>query len=119
MTKGLLFFEDCESQLLPGRVPTEVAAKILGCRPEDMPELARRKIVVPLGHPPKTAPKYYSTTQLLKTASCPTQMAKISDAIVAFWSKKNRDRKVNGKHARKGEQKDEYVLMNGLARELL
>ena len=93
MKNALLFFEDCESQLLPGRVPTEIAAKILGFRSEDMPELVRRKIVRPLGRPPKTAPKYYSTSLLLELARSPAQLSKASDAIVAFWAQKNRSRK--------------------------
>src|SRR5258706_1495658 len=97
MKNGLFFFEDCEAQLLPGRVPTEIGAKIIGCRTEDMQELARRKIVVPLGRPPKTSPKYYSTTLLLEIARDPVRMARISDAIVAFWARKNRNRRTNQK----------------------
>ena len=92
----LFFLDDRETQLVPGRVPTEIGAKILGVRPEDMPELARKKIAVPLGHPPKTSPKYYSTTLLLEIARDPIRMAKISDAIVNFWSRKNKKRNDRG-----------------------
>ncbi len=57
------------TQLLPGRITAEVAAKVLGFHPSDIALLVRSKLLKPLGSPSQNSVKYFATTDILTCAA--------------------------------------------------
>jgi hypothetical protein len=103
--KRVFFVTDCEFAWVPGRVPTETAAKILGFLPEHMPLLAK-KGCKPLGSPPPTGPKWYALKTLLQLVDDPAWLARASDSLVRASALKNqhRNKKRNGSPSNNAEE---------------
>jgi hypothetical protein len=83
------------SQLLnlrrtPARLNSEEAAWYLGFLPHEIPILLAAKVLKPLGNPPITGCKYFSSTALDKLRQDEHWLAKASDSIVKYWREKNR-----------------------------
>lgn len=77
----------------PARVRVEEAAVLLGFSVREMPILAAGGLLKPLGRPPLTGVKYYSTALLEELRRDGKWLAKASDYIVQYWQNMNQKRK--------------------------
>jgi hypothetical protein len=78
---------------LPARVRVEEAAVLLGFSEREMPILAAGGLLKPLGRPPLTGVKYYSTAALEELRRDQKWLARASDYIVEYWQNMNQKRK--------------------------
>lgn len=83
-------------KMLPARVRVEEAAWYLGFSTLEIPILAANGLLKPLGHPPLTGVKYYSTSALEELRRDEKWLARASDCIVQYWQNVNR-RRQNGR----------------------
>jgi hypothetical protein len=86
---------DSANDLVPARVPSEIAALRLGFRPEHIAILITARLLKPLGRPPKSGPKYFATVTLNQLAEDPEWLAKASDVVVKSWKYRNARRRKN------------------------
>jgi hypothetical protein len=78
---------------LPARVRVEDAALLLGFSAHEIPILVARGLIKPLGHPPLTGVKFFSSMSLEDLRKDEKWLAKASDCIVEYWRKVNDNRK--------------------------
>ncbi|SRR5581483_5780669 len=78
---------------LPARVRVEEAALLLGFSVHEVPILAARGLIKPLGHPPLTGVKYFAAVALEELRKDEKWLAKASDCIVEYWRNVNEKRK--------------------------
>lgn len=71
------------------RITTEIAAILLGFAKDDMPILARRKILVPLNDYGTNTVKVYATVDVLALAASREQLAKATRAVYEANRAKN------------------------------
>ncbi len=76
----------------PARQSITEAAWYLGCSEQDISVLVSAGHLKPLGHPPPSGSKYFATVELQRLRADAHWLAKISDAIVGSWRKKNASR---------------------------
>ena len=81
---------------LPARLGITEAAWYLGFTEHDIPALVSAGLLKPLGHPPASGSKYFSTNELQALRTDARWLAKASDAIVNHWRTKNFGRRNNG-----------------------
>ena len=67
---------------LPARLSTEQMALMLGIHADDIGLLVSSRLLRPLGHPGKNAPKFFMAAQWEELHQDSAWLAKISDAIV-------------------------------------
>lgn len=84
---------------LPARVRVEEAAVLLGFSVREMPILAAGGLLKPLGRPPLTGVKYYSTAVLEELRRDQKWLARASDYIVEYWQNMNQKRKETRKNS--------------------
>jgi hypothetical protein len=78
---------------LPARLRVEDAALLLGFSVHEIPILVARGLIKPLGHPPVTGVKYFSSLALEELRKDHKWLAKASDCIVQYWQEVNQNRK--------------------------
>lgn len=83
---------------LPERLTVQQVALMLHTTDEGVYVITARKLLKPLGHPPRNGTKYYGKTQLRRLAEDDDWLGRISDALVKFKWEKN--------HAMKNETSD-------------
>jgi hypothetical protein len=76
----------------PARLKVEEAAWYLGFSPHEIPILMAEGLLKPLGRPPATGTKYFSTAALEELRKDEKWLARASDCIVEYWRVRN-DRK--------------------------
>jgi hypothetical protein len=74
---------------LPARLDTEQLALLLGIHADDVGLLVSSRLLRPLGHPNKSAPKFFIAAQWEELRQDSRWLAKISDAIVNHHLKTN------------------------------
>jgi hypothetical protein len=78
---------------LPGRVSSEIAAKLLGFAVHDVAILVAAKLLKPLGNPSQNAAKYFATVDLQACAGDRLWLDKATKAVSKNWQTKNQNRK--------------------------
>ena len=86
---------------LPARLNTVLTAACLGFKPHDIPVLAARGFLKPLGDPMPNSDKYYARARVLERLDDEEWLSLATAALSQHWQKKNarKARKRNG-HAR-------------------
>ncbi len=77
---------------LPARLNLTETAWFLGFTEHDISLLVSAKLLKPLGRPPLSGSKYFSTVELQRLQADVGWLAKASDATVNHWKKKNAGR---------------------------
>jgi hypothetical protein len=85
----------------PGRLNTAQTAAFLGFKPHDIPVLAARGFLKPLGDPVPNSDKYYARARVLERLDDEEWLSLATAALNQHWHKKNlrKAKKQNG-HAR-------------------
>ncbi len=85
----------------PARLNTAQTAAYLGFKPHDIPVLAARGFLKPLGKPMSNSDKYYARSKVLERADDEEWLSLPTAALSLHWHKKNarKAKKQNG-HAR-------------------
>ena len=85
----------------PARLNTAQTAAYLGFKPHDIPVLAARGFLKPLGDPMPNSDKYYARARVLERLDDEEWLSLATAALSQHWQKKNarKARKQNG-HAR-------------------
>lgn len=73
----------------PARMKAEEAAWFLGFAPHEITILMSEGLLKPLGHPPLTGVKYFSTNVLEELRRDAKWLARASDCIVQYWKVRN------------------------------
>lgn len=76
----------------PARLRVEETAWYLGFSPHEIPILMTEGLLKPLGRPPTTGTKYFSTVALEELRKDAKWLARASDCVVEYWRIRN-DRK--------------------------
>jgi hypothetical protein len=86
---------------LPARLNTAQTAACLGFKPHDIPVLAAREFLKPLGKPMANSDKYYARSKVLERADDEAWLSLATEALSQHWEDKNarKAKKQNG-HAR-------------------
>ena len=86
---------------LPARLNTAQTAACLGFKPHDIPVLAARGFLKPLGRPMPNSDKYYARSRILERADDEEWLSRATAALGQHWQDKNARKtgKQNG-HAR-------------------
>jgi hypothetical protein len=82
---------------LPARLSLGEAAWLLGFTEHDISVLVAAGLLKPLGRPPSSGSKYFSTCELQQLRADARWLGKASDATVNYWRKKNAGRIKMGK----------------------
>lgn len=79
------------------RIPRRLTAKevgwFLGFEPHEVPMIGAAGLLKPLGNPKKSGRKYYLTALCETLGQNEKWMARASNAVIAFWQKKDAGRK--------------------------
>jgi hypothetical protein len=73
----------------PARMKVEEAGWYLGFSPHEIPILMAEGLLKPLGRPPATGVKYFSTVTLEELRRDVKWLARASDCIVQYWKSRN------------------------------
>ena len=73
----------------PARLKAEEAAWYLGFASHEITILMSEGLLKPLGHPPLTGVKYFSTSNLEELRRDMKWLARASDCIVNYWKVRN------------------------------
>jgi hypothetical protein len=85
----------------PGRLNTAQTAAYLGFKPHDIPVLAARGFLKPLGDPMPNSDKYYARARVLERLDDEEWLSLATAALNQHWQKKNlRKTKQRNGHAR-------------------
>jgi hypothetical protein len=85
----------------PGRLNTAQTAAFLGFKPHDIPVLAARGFLKPLGDPVPNSDKYYARARVLERLDDEEWLSLATAALNQHWHKKNlRKAKKQNAHAR-------------------
>ena len=85
----------------PARLKAEEAAWFLGFSQHEIPILVAEGLLKPLGRPPETGVKYFSTMALEELRRDVKWLARASDIIVNYWRTRN-----GNKTAHRGDHHD-------------
>jgi len=85
----------------PARLKVEEAAWYLGFSIHEIPILMAEGLLKPLGRPPTTGVKYFSTATLTELRRDEKWLARASDCIVQYWKVRN-----DKKAAHRGSDQD-------------
>ncbi len=77
----------------PARLKVEEAAWLLGFSPHEIPLLVSKGLLKPLGHPPLTGTKFFSTTIIQELRKDDKWLARACDCVVQYWRTVNQNRK--------------------------
>jgi hypothetical protein len=70
---------------IPARLTAEQVAHILGCQKHDIPVLARKHLLKPLGKPTQQAVKYYGAVDIEQKAGDLVWLSKATQALYDHW----------------------------------
>src|SRR5258708_38209125 len=85
-------------KVVPARLDATQAAWFLGFEPHEVPLLIAAELLKPLGHPARNSTKYFATEILEQLRRDEKWLARASDAISAYWRKRNaRKQKAGGR----------------------
>ena len=73
----------------PGRLNTAQTAAYLGFKPHDIPVLAARGFLKPLGKPMSNSDKYYARARVLERLDDEEWLSLATEALSQHWHKKN------------------------------
>ncbi len=73
----------------PARLKVEEAAWYLGFAPHEITILMAEGLLKPLGRPPTTGVKYFSTVALEELRRDQKWLARASDCVVQYWKSRN------------------------------
>lgn len=76
-------------KILPARLDASQTAWFLGFEPHEIPMLVAASLLKPLGHPARNSAKYFATEILEQLRRDEKWLARASDAISAYWQKRN------------------------------
>jgi hypothetical protein len=84
---------------LPARLNTPQTAACLGFKPHDIPVLAARGFLKPLGRPMPNSDKYYARSRVLERADDEEWLSRATAALSQHWQDKNarKTKKRNGR----------------------
>jgi len=84
---------------LPARLNTVLTAACLGFKPHDIPVLAARGFLKPLGKPMSNSDKYYARSKILERADEEEWLSLATEALSQHWEDKNarKTKKRNGR----------------------
>jgi hypothetical protein len=74
---------------LPARLNTGQTAACLGFKPHDIPVLAARGFLKPLGRPVQNSDKYYARSRILDVADDEEWLSRATAALSQHWHDKN------------------------------
>ena len=74
---------------LPARLNTALTAACLGFKPHDIPVLAARGFLKPLGKPMSNSDKYYARSRILGRADDEEWLSRATAALSQHWQDKN------------------------------
>ncbi len=77
----------------PARLTVDQVAWMLNCQAHDIPVLVAARLLKPLGNPPVSSAKHYSSKLVVELAQDPTWLAKMTNAIHDYWHNKNQRRR--------------------------
>ena len=75
--------------VLPARLNAQEAAWYLGFQLHEVSILVGAKLLEPLGRPPANTPKFFAAESLAELRINPKWLEKATDAISAYWRRKN------------------------------
>lgn len=81
--------------LLPIRLNAQETAWYLGFKLHEISILIGANLLEPLGHPPANTPKFFSSESLAELRNNPKWLEKATDAISAYWRRKNGQKRAN------------------------
>jgi len=81
---------------LPARLTAEQVAWVINCQPHDVPILVAAHLLKPLGNPPANSVKFFATLELLEQAKDRTWLARVTNALIQHWQKRNTKKKFLG-----------------------
>jgi hypothetical protein len=73
----------------PARLNTALTAACLGFQPHDIPVLAARGFLKPLGRPMPNSDKYYARARILEVAADEEWLSRATAALSQHWQNKN------------------------------
>ena len=76
-------------KVVPARLNATQAAWFLGFDPHEIPMLVAAGLLKPLGHPARNSTKFFATEILEQLRRDEKWLARASDAISAYWQKRN------------------------------
>lgn len=76
-------------KVVPARLDATQAAWFLGFNPHEVPLLITAGLLKPLGHPARNSTKFFATEILEQLRRDEKWLARASDAISAYWRKRN------------------------------
>jgi hypothetical protein len=74
----------------PARLTPQETAWFLGFSLKEISMLTSEGLLKPLGRPPRNGQKYFATAELEELRRDGKWLAKASDAVVAYWRKRNK-----------------------------
>jgi hypothetical protein len=74
---------------LPARLNAAQTAACLGFKPHDIPVLAAREFLKPLGKPMANSDKYYARSKVLERADDEAWLSLATEALSQHWEDKN------------------------------
>ena len=74
---------------LPARIKVEEVAWYLGFAPHEITILMSEGLLKPLGHPPATGVKHFSSVALEELRRDAKWLARASDCVVQYWRSRN------------------------------
>lgn len=78
---------------LPARLNVEETAWMLNCQIHDIPLLVEKKLLKPLGNPPRGGQKFFSTLAVQSAMKDQSWLARLTNAIHEGWKEKNQKRR--------------------------
>ncbi len=78
---------------LPARLNTTLTAACLGFKPHDIPVLAARGFLKPLGRPMQNSDKYYARARILEVEDDEEWLSRATAALGQHWQAKNARKK--------------------------
>jgi hypothetical protein len=76
-------------KVIPARLDAGQTAWFLGFEPHEIPMLVAVGLLKPLGHPARNSTKFFATEILEQLRRDEKWLARASDAISAYWQKRN------------------------------
>jgi hypothetical protein len=76
-------------KVIPARLDAGQTAWFLGFEPHEIPMLVAAGLLKPLGHPARNSTKFFATEILEQLRRDEKWLARASDAISAYWQKRN------------------------------
>ena len=86
-------------KVIPARLDAGQTAWFLGFEPHEIPMLVAVGLLKPLGHPARNSTKFFATEILEQLRRDEKWLARASDAISAYWQKRNARKQKAGRRA--------------------